>query len=188
MTGAGFRRTSEREVWRGARTGISIVTVEGPDGTTFERELVHHEDAVAVVPVLGSGEVLMVRQYRFAVDDLVLELPAGLCDVPGESLEDTARRELAEEVGCTAGHVERLASFHNAVGTTALRTTVFLATGLTEGAPDLQGPEEQAMTVERVALVEARRLVADGVVTDAKSVIGLLLAADRLGTAARAVT
>ena len=176
MTPAGgFRRVGEREIWKGVRTGISLLTVEGPDGSTFERELVHHQDAVAVVPLLDNGAVVLVRQYRAAIDDWVLEIPAGLCDVDGEALEATARRELVEEVGYEAGTLEQLTAFHNAVGSTALKTTVYLGSSLTACPSDLQGPEELAMTVEHLPLSSAAAAVRDGRITDAKTVIGLLL-------------
>jgi ADP-ribose pyrophosphatase len=136
---------------------------------------------VAVVPLLDDDHVVLVRQYRAPVDDLVLELPAGIKDVDGEAPEETARRELAEEAGYEAGHIEFLTRFNNAVGFSDEEIDIFLATDLTEVPQDVQGVEEQHMTVERVPLAEALALIERGELRDAKSVTGILLTLRRLG-------
>jgi ADP-ribose pyrophosphatase len=137
-----------------------------------------------VVPVLfpeGAGPtVVMVRQYRAALDALLLEIPAGKRDVPGEDPEVTAARELEEEVGYRAGKLERLARFHNSPGFSDELHHVFLGTELEAVATSLQGVEEQHMTVEHVLLDDAPALIAAGELTDAKSIIGLLLAREHL--------
>jgi 8-oxo-dGTP pyrophosphatase MutT (NUDIX family) len=140
---------------------------------------------VAVVPVLfdaeGTPAVVLVRQYRAALDADLLEIPAGTRDVEGEDPATTAGRELIEEAGFAAGHLERLCSFHNAAGMTDSLTHVFLGTGLTPAPRDLHGPEEQAMEVVQIALTDAMAMIERGEITDAKTLVGLLLVDRRLG-------
>jgi ADP-ribose pyrophosphatase len=158
-----------------------------PDGARFTREIVRHPGAVSVVPLLDDGEtVVCVRQYRAPLDELLLEIPAGKLDKPGEDLEACAARELAEEVGMEAASLERLATFVNSAGFCDERSHVFLGTGLTECGTDLQGVEEAHMTIEHVALADVPAMIADGRLTDAKTIIGLTLARARLGMERRA--
>jgi 8-oxo-dGTP pyrophosphatase MutT (NUDIX family) len=176
-----FRALGEEVVHQGPVVRVTRATIEGPDGTTYEREVVHHPGAVAVVPVLDDGHtVLLVRQYRSALDALLLEIPAGKCDVEGEAPEVTAARELEEEVGCRAGSMERLGVIHNSPGFSDERVIIFLAERLEEGTASPHGIEEQHMVIERVSLEQADQLIADGHITDAKTVVGLLLARDKL--------
>jgi 8-oxo-dGTP pyrophosphatase MutT (NUDIX family) len=176
-----FRAVGEETVHQGPVVRVTRTTVRAPDGGTYEREVVHHPGAVAVVPVLDDGvTVVLVRQYRSALDDLVLEVPAGKCDVEGEAAEVTAARELEEEVGCRAGRMERLCVIHNSPGFSDERVVIFLACELQAGDPTPHGVEEEHMVVEHVSLADTGRLIADGTITDAKTVVGLLLARDRL--------
>jgi ADP-ribose pyrophosphatase len=167
----------ERSAWSGQRISVATVDVEGPDGERFEREVVHHPGAVAVVPLHDDGTVTLVRQYRFALDRMVWEIPAGLRDVAGEPLELTAARELTEEAGLAAAELRPLLSFHNSPGFSDEVLHIYLATGLSSVPDDRQGPEEQHMVVGRVSLDEALAMVDDGRITDAKTVIALLAVA-----------
>jgi ADP-ribose pyrophosphatase len=180
----GFRRVGEREVHHGHIWRVVVGTFEGPDGDTFERDVVRSPGAVGIVPVLfdpeGNPSVVLVRQYRPALDAALTEIPAGMRDVDGEPPEDTARRELAEEVGLAAGYLELLTVFHNSAGMTDATTHVFLATGLTRVPSSAHGPEEQAMAVLQVSLADAIADVEAGTITDAKTIVGLLLTAQRL--------
>lgn len=176
-----FRKLSERVVYRGSLITVAEATFEGPDGSTFERDVVHHPGAVDIVPLLGDGRtVVLVRQYRAAVDREVLEIPAGKRDVDGEAPDATARRELEEEIGMRAGRVDLLAEFLNSPGFCDERSYVFLARDLTPTQPSLQGVEEQHMTVEHASLDDVPRLITTGELVDAKSIIGLCLARERL--------
>jgi len=176
---ASFQKRGEREIWTGTVISVAEGTFTSPAGDEFHRDLVHHPGAVSVVPVDGD-EVVLVRQYRAAIDREVLEIPAGKRDVEGEDPEVTARRELAEEVGLRAGKLEKLAEFYNSLGFSDELSHVFLGTDLTAVPKDLQGVEEQHMTVERVRLGDVPDLIAARELVDAKTVIGLLLARDRL--------
>ncbi|HVE94265.1 MAG TPA: NUDIX hydrolase, partial [Acidimicrobiales bacterium] len=139
-----------------------------------------HPGAVSVVPLDSDGTVLLVRQYRAALDCGLLEIPAGKRDVAGEPPELTAHRELAEEVGRAAGRMDLLATFYNSPGFCDEHSYTYLARDLSEVPSDLQGVEEQAMTVERVALDDAIALIRSGEITDAKTIIGLTMAHSRV--------
>lgn len=170
-----FRKLAERVVHTGSLITVAEATFADPSGATFERDVVHHPGAVVVVPLVDGATVLMVRQYRAAVDGVLLELPAGKRDVDGEPVEETARRELVEEVGMRAGRLDPLAEFYNSPGFCDEHSFLFLARDLEECASSAQGVEEQHMTVERVALDDLPDLVASRELVDAKSIIGLSL-------------
>jgi 8-oxo-dGTP pyrophosphatase MutT (NUDIX family) len=178
---AGFSKVGEEEIFRGSLISVARGTFRAPDGSQFERDIVHHPGAVSVVPIVDDGDaVLLVRQYRAAIDRELLEIPAGKRDVAGEAPEITARRELEEEVGMRAGRIERLAEFFNTPGFCDEYHYVFMALDLEVCANSLQGIEEQHMTVEKVSLDDVPGLVREGAIQDAKTVIGLTLARDAL--------
>ena len=178
---SGFRKLSEAERYRGPLISVATGTFVAPDGETFERDVVHHPGAVSIVPVVDEGaSVLMVRQYRAAVDRDLLEIPAGKRDVIDEPPEATARRELEEEVGMHAGRLEKLAEFYNSPGFCDELHYVFMALDLDPCDKDLQGIEEQHMTVERVAFDAVPEMIASRKIIDAKTIIGLTLARERL--------
>jgi 8-oxo-dGTP pyrophosphatase MutT (NUDIX family) len=177
-----FRKLDETERFRGSLVQVVSARFEGPGGDVFEREVVHHPGAVVVVPVTKRATAVMIRQYRAAVEAELLELPAGKRDVDGEAPEVTARRELAEEVGLRAASLELLARFYNSPGFSNELTWLYLARHLEAVPLDRQGVEERHMTVVEVALDEVAELVASGEILDAKSILGLCLAADAIGT------
>jgi 8-oxo-dGDP phosphatase len=174
-----FRIVGERPAWRGRRISVAVLEVEAPDGERFEREIVHHPGAVAMVPLHEDGTVMLIHQFRAAVDDSMWEIPAGMRDVADELPEDTAQRELAEEVGLRAGRLEYVTRFHNSVGFSDESVVIYLATELSEVADDRQEAEEEHMDVERVPLGTALAMVDDGRITDAKTVVALLTLARR---------
>jgi 8-oxo-dGTP pyrophosphatase MutT (NUDIX family) len=178
---AGFRLIDERPLATGAVIELKVGNFESPDGTRFERDVIRHPGAVTVVPLTDDDHVLLVRQYRAAVDAEMLEIPAGKRDVPGEATEVTAARELEEEVGRKAGRIELLGRFYNSPGFCDELSWSYLARDLSEVGNDLQGVEEQYLTVESVALDDVDAMIADGAIVDAKTIIGLTLALRRLG-------
>ena len=158
-----------------------MATFDGPDGE-FDREVVEHPGAVSVVPIVDEGSAaLLVRQFRAPLGLDLLEIPAGKRDVAGEPPELTARRELEEEVGMRAGRLEKLAEFYNSPGFCDEHSFVFMGLDLTPCALNRQGIEEQHMTIEKVAFDDVPGMVASGALTDAKSIIGLMLAREALG-------
>jgi 8-oxo-dGTP pyrophosphatase MutT (NUDIX family) len=174
-----FTKVADTQVHRGFRFTVNQVRYRADDGTEFDRDVVRHPGAVAVVPLHDDDTVTLVRQFRAALDGDLLELPAGLRDVSGESDQRTAERELIEEVGLAADHFEPLVTFHNSPGFCDETVGVFLATGLHPVDDDRQGIEEQHMTVERLPLHDTLAMIADGRITDAKTIIGLTLTARR---------
>jgi ADP-ribose pyrophosphatase len=171
-----FRKLGETELFHGYLIQVGSARFAGPDGSEFEREIVHHPGAVVVVPVTTSGTAVMVRQFRAALGADLLEIPAGKRDVHGEAPEITAERELAEEVGLKAGRLDLLARFYNSPGFTDELTWLYLARDLDPVPVDRQGAEEQHMTIEEVPLASVPALIEKGELVDAKSIIGLCLA------------
>jgi 8-oxo-dGTP pyrophosphatase MutT (NUDIX family) len=135
---------------------------------------------VAAVPVEdgpGGPHVIMVRQWRPALRDLLLEIPAGKLDVPGEAPDAAMARELAEEIQQEPGRLVKLATFWNSPGFSTELTHVYIALDLKPcDRPEAAKEEEQDMTIERFPLADVGRLVAKGEITDAKTIIGLALA------------
>jgi len=180
VTAAGFSKLGEVELVRAKVFRVVRSTFRGPDGDEFERHIVHHPGAVAVVPLHEDGTVTLVRQYRPALERDLLEVPAGTRD-DAEDAVLTAARELAEEAGLSADRLEHLITFQNAPGMSDETIDVYLATGLTEVDHDPQSAEEHAMTIERIGLADALALIDGGQLTDAKTIIGLTLTARRHG-------
>ncbi len=175
-----FFRLDETVRYVGPLVSAVALTLRGPDGETLTREVIRHPGAVVVVAVTDRRTFLLVRQYRAAVQDELLEVPAGKRDVEGEPPELTAERELAEEVGRRAGRLELLARFYNSPGFTDELTHLYLARDLAEVPTDRQGAEEQNMEVVEVPFDEVPSMIADGTLVDAKTIIGLTLALQRL--------
>jgi 8-oxo-dGTP pyrophosphatase MutT (NUDIX family) len=188
-----FRHLGDRRVHQGHIWKVAVATFAAPDGEVFERDVVRSPGAVGVVPILftdGEPIVVCVRQYRPALDRWVLEVPAGMRDVAGEPPELTAARELTEETGLIAGHLEHLIDFFPSAGMTDSVLHLFLATELTWTRRELHGPEESHMEVVQIPLGAAVDRVVAGDIRDAKTVIGLLLVERRwrggaLGASAR---
>ncbi len=182
---SGFRHLGDTEIAKLHRVTVVRASFAAPDGSTFERDVIRGKRVVAMVPLLDDGRsALLVRQYRGPIDGELLEIPAGLCDIEGE--DDplvTAARELEEEVGKRVDRLDLLAKIYQAAGLSDEFALLYLASGLTDVGHDPQGVEEEHMTTEVVALTDVPAMIADGRLTDAKSIIGLLLAAQRLGLA-----
>jgi len=181
----GFRRVSEEVLFQAWLFRVDRFHLLDPEGNPFERVVVRHPGAVTVVPVHDDGTATLVRQYRAAVDAMVLEIPAGTRDKDDESLEATARRELAEEAGLEAAGWELLIGTWNTPGVSDQLTTIYLATGLTPVPSSPDGIEEGYMTVETVRLRDLDDLVADGSLRDETTVLGLFIARQRMAATGR---
>lgn len=177
----GFRITDRTRLLTGPVVTVDDVVMIAPDGTRHERQVVGHPGAVSVVAITADRKVVMIRQFRAALNAELLEIPAGKRDLAGEDPADTARRELLEEVGLRAGTLDKLAEFNNSPGFSNEHSIVYLAGDLSAGETERQGVEELHMQIVEVPLDEVPSMVAEGVICDAKSIIGLLLARDRLG-------
>ena len=178
-----FTPLHEETLHEGWFIRIQRATFRDPDGREFVRDIVRHPGAVAVVAVTAAGSVLLVRQYRAPVDAWLLEIPAGTRDVDGEPPEQTAVRELAEEVGVRADRIEPLVHMANTPGFCDELTWVYLATGLHEVPTDRQGAEERYMERVEIPLAEFDAMVDDGRIVDAQTILGVGLARRRLAAA-----
>ena len=173
-----FRVVQTTTRWQGRFLEVVDATVTSSDGSTFGRDVVRHPGAVVVVPVSEDHtHAILVRQFRAAVGGDLLEIPAGKRDVDGEVPEDTARRELEEEIGRRPGRLVKLCEFFNSPGFTNEYTHLFCALELEQLADSRAVTEEEAaMTTEEVAFADVDALIATREIVDAKSIIGLLLA------------
>jgi ADP-ribose pyrophosphatase len=168
---------SGRLVHRGPAFDLRVEPVELPNGSRIELDIVRHPGAAAVVPFVSEETVLLIRQYRFAVGGHIWEVPAGKLD--GEAPEVCAARELEEEAGRRAGRLEKLGAVWTTPGFTDERIHLFAAWDL-ETVPQRLEPDEVLEVVE-TPLERALEMVFRGELSDAKSVVALLLAARRLG-------
>lgn len=165
------RVLASRRVYDGKVIAVRVDAVELADGRQGQREVVEHVQAVAIVPVLDDGRVLMVRQYRLPAARELLELPAGSLD-HGEDPEAAAQRELQEETGYRAASLTRLCGFWVAPGYCTEYIHVFVARGLSESR--LDADEDEAIEVEAVPLERLLSAIGDGAIEDAKTMCGLL--------------
>jgi 8-oxo-dGDP phosphatase len=179
-----FRHLGDVDVHQGYIWKVVRAEFEGPDGQHFRRDIVRSPGAVGVLPLLFDAEglpsVVLVSQYRAPYERLLIEIPAGMRDIPGEPPEVTGRRELVEEAGLEAGEMIHLVDMIPSPGMTDSVCTIFLATDCTPVPHDRQGPEEQAMELLHLPLDEALAMIDRGEINDAKTVVGLLATDRRL--------
>ena len=160
----------DKLIYKGRVIEVHSVGVRMSDGRVLPRDYVHYSDAVVVLPVLDDGRIVLIRNQRFAVDEELLELPAGMVDA-GEPPEAAAARELAEETGYTGGRIDLLGAFFTGPGSMDERMHAYLATGLRAGEQHLEAYEE--IRVETLAPEEVRRMVSDCTIHDAKTIAAL---------------
>ncbi len=177
---AGFHLVGVRHVANSSFLQAERLHLISPTGIAMERTVIRHPGAVAVVPVDGS-EVVLIRQYRSPTDSMLLEIPAGKLDLPGEDLIAAARRELEEEVGLVAGSLELLVSFWTTPGFSNERIWVYLATDVTAVAARPHGAEEEVAEIVRVPINAIAGMLAADELDDAKTIIGLAAMLARLG-------
>ncbi len=168
-------RLSGKRVFGGRLLQVDVDEVRLPNGSAAKREVVRHPGAAVVLPVHRDGRVVLVRQYRYPLGGVLLELPAGKLD-PGEDPEQTARRELAEETGLGASQWDPLGPFYTTPGFSDEVLHCFLARGLTEGeraVPD----DDEALEVVVLGSAEVREWIRQGKIRDGKTLACLYLAA-----------
>lgn len=171
------KKISEESIFDGRLLHVRRDTVLLPNGHETIREWVKHLGASAVLPVMEDGSVILVRQYRYPVGRVTLEIPAGKLDVPGEDPLECAKRELKEETGYSAAHYEKIFSLATTVGFSDEWIHIYLAEGLTAGkdCPD----EDEFINAVRMPLSEALEKVYDNTIIDGKTVTALLMYAAR---------
>ena len=165
-----------RRVYEGRVVSLDVDQVSEPGGVLGTREVVRQSGSVAALPVHADGRVVLVRQYRYAVADFVWELPAGRRD-PGESPEAGARRELEEEVGLRAAALEPLLTFWTTPGFCDEVMHLFRASRL-ESVPARPEADER-IEAATFTLAEAMAMVARGEIREGKTLVALLLEAER---------
>lgn len=177
-------RLATARVYSGRVLNLDVDRVRFPDGSEGELEMVRHSGASAVVPFVSDPagddpQLLLIRQYRYAAESYLFEIPAGRLD-PGESPLDCAVRELREETGCTAERVEPLTSFYTTPGFTDERIHLFMASGLSMG--ESRRERDEFIEVVTHPLSEVLAMIERGEIVDGKTLVGILFAAGyRLG-------
>ena len=162
-----------KRIYEGNIINVRVDTVRMPSGRDATREIVEHSHAVCIVPIDNDGNVVLVRQYRKPAEDALLEVPAGGVE-DGEISEEAVLRELQEEIGYTADHLEHLSSFWVAPGWATEYMHAYLATGLRESR--LEGDEDENIEVVRLRFDEAVSMLQTGEINDGKTIAALLLA------------
>ena len=172
-------KVSSRRAYTGKVISLDVDAVEFPDGSVGELEMIRHPGASAIVPFLGdpSGndpQVLLIRQYRYAAEGYLYEIPAGRLD-PGEQPLACAVRELKEETGCSAETVVQLFTMYTTPGFTDEKIHLFMATGLKTG--ESQHEADEFLDLQPMLLSRALQMIEAGEIQDAKTALGLLFAA-----------
>jgi len=167
------RRIQGSRVYTGRILDLDVDHVLLANGHETVREVVRHRGAVVVLPLLKDQTVILVRQYRYPVDEIMLELPAGKID-PGESPVDCARRELKEETGLAAKELEALGTFFTTPGFSDERLHAFLAEGLEPPGRSSPDADELLETV-RLPVRDVVKMATEGEVRDAKTLVTLFL-------------
>lgn len=174
-------RLGTRRAYSGKVISVDVDTVGFPDGSVGEIEMVRHPGASGIVPFLdgikdADPRILLIRQYRYATDGFLLEIPAGRLE-PGEDPRDCALRELKEETGWCAGGCHHVFTLYTTPGFTDELIHIFAATELEPGEPELESDE--FLRVETVRLSEAIRMIDAGEIQDAKTALAILVVARR---------
>ena len=169
------KKTASELLYDGKVVTLYKDTVELPDGKSAIREYVKHIGAVCVVPVTDDGEVILERQYRYAVGEILVEIPAGKLDFPGEDWEEAARRELREETGAEAEELIDLGDYYGSPAIMGERIRMFMARGLTFTEQELD--DDEFLETFRMPLDEAVEKIMAGKIPDGKTQAGILRAA-----------
>ena len=172
------RILSSQKVFDGRVFNVTVDTVSEGE-LTYQREVVHHNGSAVIVPVFDDGTVALVKQYRHPAVRFLLEVPAGTL-AKGERPETGAARELKEELGLVAERLEKLSEFFVSPGFCEEKMWVYLATELFEGEQALE--DDEIIDVVRLPIGDALEMITSGEIQDAKTIIGLMLAAPRVGS------
>lgn len=165
------------EIFRGRVFGVTRDTIREGD-KTYEREVVHHPGSAVIIPIFADGTIALVRQYRHPAVRYLLEAPAGTLE-RGEAPEEGAARELEEELGFVAARLEKLTEFFVSPGFCEEKMWVYLATEMTRTQQQLE--DDEIVEVVRIPFAQALSMITTGEIVDAKTMIGVMLAAPRVG-------
>ena len=167
------KQVQTETVYEGIVVNVRRDIAQLQNGNTAEREVVVHPGGVGIVPVTADGKIIMVRQYRYPMEEEVLEIPAGKLS-PGEDPLDCAVRELSEETGCTAGKIVSLGAIYPSPGFSREILHLYLALDLQRGEMHLD--ENELLSVEEIGLETLTDMIMRNELSDAKTVIGILKA------------
>ena len=166
-----------KKIFSGRVFDVTVDTVREGD-KTYVREVVHHPGSAVILPLFADGTIALVRQYRHPAVKYLLELPAGTLE-DQERPEEGAARELEEELGLVAGRMEKLCEFFVSPGFCEEKMWLYLATELTETSQRLE--DDELIEVVRLPISRALQMITEGEIEDAKTIIGLMLAAPQIG-------
>lgn len=168
-----------REIFRGRIFEVTLDTIREGD-KTYQREVVHHPGSAVIIPIFDDGTIALVRQYRHPAVRYLLEAPAGTLN-RGEAPEEGAARELEEELGYVAARLEKLTEFFVSPGFCEEKMWVYLATEMTKTQQRLE--DDEIVEVVTIPFSQALNMITTGEIDDAKTIIGVMLAAPRIGPA-----
>ncbi len=168
---------STKNIYKGKIFDVSIAEIED-NGIEYKREIVEHKGSVVIVPVFEDERVALVRQYRYAAGEYLLEIPAGTLNKDEDPLEG-AKRELEEEIGVTTDNIVKLIEFYVSPGFLTEKMHLYLATELTKTEQNLE--EDEILTVEIFTFEEVFEKIRSNEIKDAKTICGLILAGAKLG-------
>ena len=172
--GLEVKRVASTETYRGVIMRACKDEVLLPDGRHAFWDIVHHNGAVCVVPIDNDGNVILVRQYRYPMEKVTLEIPAGKLDTPDEDRLEAAKRELREETGAVAENIICLGDFYGSPAFVDEKITMYAASGLSFGETELDDGE--FLTTVKMPLSDAVELVMDGKIEDVKTQAAILRA------------
>ena len=166
---------STEDIFSGVILNVKRDTVELPNGHRTFREIIRHVGAVCVIPITDDGRVVVERQYRYPIDRVITEIPAGKLDSPEEDRLHAAQRELYEETGITADRWTNMGLYYGTPAYSDEKITMYLAQGLHAGEQHLD--EDEFLNVQTVPIKELVEDVLSGTITDGKTQIAVLKAA-----------
>lgn len=172
-----FKRLDRELVYHGAIVDFYKDTVQVPNGNVVEWDFIGHKGAAAVVPVREDGKLLMVRQYRNALDRYTLEIPAGGLNGPDEPTRDAAARELEEETGYRSDELERLITIRTTVAFCNEKIDIYTAKNLIKTKQHLD--EDEFIHVEAFSIEELTQMIMEGKIEDAKTVAAIMCYKDK---------
>lgn len=167
------KKISSEDIFDGSLLHVKRDTVQLPNGNQATREWIKHPGASSVIPVLPNGDIILVKQYRYPIGKITLEVPAGKLDSPDEDPQYCAKRELSEETGYEADYIEELTTIATTVGFSNEYIHLYVAKGLNAGKQHTD--EDEFINIVTIPLTEAVEMVLDGRIRDAKSVVSILM-------------
>lgn len=172
-----YKRLKRELIAKGSIIEYYVDTMQIPNGNTEQWDFIKHKGAAAMVPIDQDGNLLMVRQYRNALERNTLEIPAGGLN-PGEDMKTAATRELEEETGYRSEHIEHLVDINTTVAFCNEKIGIYYATNLIPSKQHLD--ENEFLSVERHSIQALEKMIYDGEITDSKTIIAVLAIKDKL--------